>query len=589
MRQNFSKRAISTLVAMLMLVSAFSGITALAERQYAADMSINGSVVDFVNKPYSEYNMVFVPLEELCGYLGLELSANAGQYTINRMKTIVTMDAGNMIIRVNGERKMLTSPLSTRNGVVYVPAEFFNIAFNMPLEFSEDFRSVELTPNVYSIAIGEENAAAISASMPEKDTLATGTGDADSLFYKPSESPEKEIAVYYQADFSDFADKEISKVTLEMNVARGANLYQSITAMRTAPWEKGKLNFNNQPEEFSKQTASQMLANELQQGAKNWGTMSLDITSLVKSAVMDGKTLSVKMLGQPYATQKNPGAPQAYIKGVNTPTAPYLLISVNEVYTFPTKQAEKEESQENRFSELQLLYSLGVFTEEDEFPLDLSESVTRGEFLTYAMRLRGKNVPVGSEEQFFSDVPTDSGYFGVTASAYELGYITGWQGIAFRPYDDITIGEAVTILGRMLNYDVYADERGGFTPGYFQAAVHGDLYIGVNDNSSLVTFNQMFRLLEDALDAKMLNVYSYSSNGTAEYTFDENMTILTEYWNAKKIEGTVTANEYSNVVYGGACEEGYITITTSRKLVPHRGCSLVILRTFSTVNSRPAS
>lgn len=563
MKKVHFKKLTALVLTLAMLFSLVGTIGALAEREYAADLSINGATVDFKNEPYSKFNTVFVPIEELCGYLGLDITRSGNTYTIKRMRDTLTMDVENIVININGKTVLLENGLTDRGGVTYAPLEIFSEGFKCPVTLSEDFRSADIQPNIYSVVINQDNAAAISAALPDKDTLVVSDSGADQLFYKPEESPEKEIAVFYKADLSDFANKKIASASLNLHVARGTNLNQSIAVQRTKPWNKGELNFTNQPAFYEGQQVSVAIPSELKQSAKNWGDMQFNITSLVNSAIGDSEPLAVKLLGVPFRNQQNPGTPQAHVKGVNTTTPPYISIEVNESYTFPVKKVEKESIDESHFDELQILRSLGVFTAEDEFPLDLTESVTRGEFLTYAMRLRGNNIPVGSSEQFFSDVPTDNGYFAVTSSAYELGYISGWQGIAFRPYDAITVAEAITILGRMLNYNVYADERGGFTPGYFQAAAHGDLYVGVNDSTTQLSFKQMFKLLEDALDAKMLNVYSYSSNGSAQYTFDENMTILTEYWNAEKIEGQITANEYSNIVPDGACSEGYITITTS--------------------------
>ena len=565
MKLNFSKRAISTLIAILMLMSAFSGITVFAERQYAADLLINGTAVDFKDAAYSEYNTVFVPFEELCGYLGLEFSREGSTYTLKRMRDTVVMDVDNMVINVNGKSEMLNSPLTTKNGVVYAPVELFRVAFNMQMDMAEDFRSVDIHPNIYSVKTNAENSAGISAANPDKDTLATGDSDKDSLFYKPTESPQLERSVYYKLDFTDFVGKDVANVTFTVNNAMNSNLYPTLGFIRTALWEKATINFNNQPAEMKDQKiASKTLGATYKQGAKNWLDMSFDITALTKNAIMDGGVLSLKALGAPYPNQKSPNSVQVYVKGVNTKDAPYALITVNESYVFPVKQIVQETVAGNKFSELQLLYSMGVFTEEDEFPLDMNETVSRGEFLNFAMRLRGSDIPAGSETQFFSDVPKENGYFAVTSSARELGYIAGSEGAAFRPYDDITIGEAVTILGRMLNYNIYAEERGGFTPGYFEAARHGDLYLGVNDNKSFVSFNKMIDLLENALDAKMLDVVKYTSDGKAEYIFNEEMTILTEFWDAQKIEGIVTRNEYSSITPGENGSEGYIWIGSKR-------------------------
>ena len=566
MTNKLTTRLISTLIAMLMILSAFSGITAFAEREYAADVSINGILVDFANHPYSEYNTVFVPLEELCDYINLTLSRDGNSYIITRMSNTVKLDAENMVIKVNGENLLMESPCVERNGILYAPIDIFSVGFKMPVELSENFRSVDIKPNIYSINIDDRHAAGISAVAPDKDTLATGTSDSDALFYNDTKYPHPELekSIYYMVDYSEFVGKDILKAELMVNAGINSNLYPTLSFIKTALWDKAAINYLNQPKEFPemKTAAVRLSGSQYKQGGKTFVPMTFDITALTKSAVAEEGKLSLKALGVPYNTSSDPT--QVVVQGVNTAGAPCVQVTVNENYTFPVKQSKSEYADDDKYSELQLLRSMGVFTEDDEFPLDMSEPVTRAEFLTYAMRLRGSDIPVGSSEQFFSDVPTDSGYFAVTSSAFELGYISGWQGIAFRPYDDITIAEAITILGRMLNYDVYADERGGFTPGYFAAAKYGDLYLGVNDNTTSVSFNLMVDLMENALDAKMLDVVSYTSDGKAEYIFNEDMTILTEYWNAQEIKGVVTANEYGSITPGTNGEEGCIQIDGKR-------------------------
>ena len=566
MTKKLSTRLISTFIALMMVLSVLGGITAFAEREYSADLSINGTFVDFINQPYSEYNTVFVPVEELCGYINLPVSRDGNSFIITRMNDTIKLDAENMVIKVNGKNQLMESPCVERGGVLYAPIDVFSAGFKMPMEFSEDFRSVDIKPNLYAVKIDDLHAAGISAATPDKDTLAMGTSESDALFYNNVKAPHPELekSIYYMLDFSSFIGKDILKAELMVNAGINSNLYPTLSFIKTALWDKATINYMNRPEEYPEEKTNvvTLTGSQYKQGGKTFVPMTFDITALTKLALTEEGKLSLKALGVPYNTSDNPT--QVVVQGVNTIDAPFVMVTVNESYAFPAKQAKTESADDNKYSKLQLLRSMGVFTENDEFPLDMKEPVTRGEFLTYAMRLRGSDIPKGSSEQFFSDVPIDSGYFAITSSAYELGYISGWEGISFRPYDAITIGEAITILGRMLNYNIYADERGGFAPGYFAAAKYGELYLGVNDNTTLVSFNLMVDLMENALDAKMLDVVSYTSDSKAEYIFNEDMTILTEYWNAQKIEGTVTANEYGSITPGTNGEEGYIRIDGKR-------------------------
>ncbi|MBQ8391570.1 MAG: S-layer homology domain-containing protein [Clostridia bacterium] len=553
-KKGLMRKITAMVLSVLMFMTAMPQFSALAAREYAAELKINGLAVDFKNEAYSRSDIIYVPLEELCGYLNLQFTKDGDKYKITRMGRTMTVTAGNLVVNVDGMEAELPTHPEEKNGVLYVPAELFSQGFGCPLEISEDMRSVSLIPNVYKVPITENTAAAISAGTPDKDTLATGTSADDNIFYNVTNFPQMEKSLFYLVDLTSFKGKELESVKLALNLDRG-EYGPTLRIMRTAPWKKGELTYNTQPVLYEKEYVNVNLPET------TYTDKEYDITSLAALADKAGEVLSVKLLGMPHSSKMTSTKTSFMIRGVNHIKAPYVLVSVKENYSFPIKAEVKESADdEARYSEFELLRSLGVFTENDEFPLDLTEGVQRQEFVKYALRLRNASVQESVGEQFFSDVPADAPFYKEVMTAHSMGLVSGWQGIAFRPYDNITLGEAITILGRMLNYNIFADERGGFTPGYFAAARNGDLYNGAEIEKEALSFKKMFKLLEDALDAKMLNVRSYSSNGTAEYTFDENKTILTEYWNAQVIEGTVTANEYSSIDSTRFGKEGKIAI-----------------------------
>ena len=559
--RKLSKKALSLILSMMMILSVASGIGALAAREYAADVSILGTTVDLKNPAYAYKDRIFVPLEELACYMNVSVERQGGIITVQRGSTTAVVTAGNMICTVDGTEVTLSYQPVDKNGVVYVPVDFFSTAFAIPVSVSVDFRSADIAPNTYKIAIKENDAAGVKASRPEEDTLVTTTGGNDQLFWNQEKFPDMLTAVYYKADLSEFND--IESASLCVNVARRSSYNPYVTVIRTAPWEKGNISFNNRPEEFA-ETARITLSNSATT-VKVYVNREADVTSLVKAAMAEGTSLYVKLNGTPHASKVTDDTICAGVMGVNTKSAPYLLVKVKENYSFPVKTVEAEASgKEFSYSKMGILRSLGVFTENDEFPLDMKESVQRQEFVKYALRMRNAQPASGDSTQFFSDVPVDAPFYNDVMTAHSLGLVSGWEGVAFRPYDEITVGEAITIMGRMLNYNIYADERGGFSPGYFAAARQGDLYLGTSTETQPLSFAKMISLLEDALEAKMLDVVSYRSDGSAEYIFNEDMTILTEFWNAEVIEGTVTANEYSNLVPGIDGKEGTIVIASKK-------------------------
>ncbi len=557
----FSKKAISLMLSILMLFSSIGTVGVLAERSYEAEFSILGKTVELKSAAYSKFDTVFVPLKEVLGYINLSYTEENGNYTINRMNTTAKLESGNMVVSSNGENVVLPASPKEENGVLYVPVEFFSAALDIPVTVAADKRSADISPNVYKVRIGAEQAAAVSAAKPDEDVLTTTISGRDILRDQMDTFPTKSSYVYYMVNLDFFKEKAIESAALVMNVTRN-EVGPSITAVRTTPWEKGNINWNNQPALCEEKTAA---FTTTVKGALN---ASLNIQKLVDAAMNEGVALSMKILGTHRAGEKNKQDKAAYtVAGINTPNAPYIKLTVSENYNFPVKTASdsSHDDSDTYYSDMGLLRSLGVFTENDEFPLDMTEGVLRQEFVRYALRLRNATVQKGTGEQLFSDVAPNSPYYAEIMTAYEMGYISGGQGIAFRPYDRITIGEAITILGRMLGYNIYADERGGFTPGYFAAARLGDLYMGSTSESDILSFKKMFNLLEDALDAAILEVTSYSSNGSATYIFNENKNVLTEFWDGKLLENsTVTANEYSTLVPGQSGNEGHITIGTKK-------------------------
>ena len=553
-RKLLTRRILSVVLALTMALSLCGNLVVLAEREYAAEVSIMGTAVQFANAPYSEYGSVFAPLEELCGYIGIAVSKEGDIYTMTRAGRSVKLQVGNMYAVVDGVQKNLPASPTLRGGIFYVPMEFFSLCFDIPVAVVSDARSADITPNVYTIHIDEQHAAAVSAKNPDEDVLSLTTAGADILRDHMDLYPQKSSYVYYMANLDMFKGKTIERASLGMTVKRN-EVGPSITAVRTAPWTKGEITWNNQPvlkEEKSPAFGTSATGNV---------RASLDITALVNAAMSEGTDLSMKILGTHRAGEKNTKDKHAYtVLGVNSATPPTISITVEETYNFPVKEAVQEDTNdENRYSEMGILRSLGVFTENDEFPLDFNEGVMRYEFIRYALRLANAQIVKGSS-QHFSDVPSDAPFFDEVNTARAQGYIAGDAGVAFRPYDFITLGEAITVMGRILNYDVYAEQRGGYAPGYFDAARIGELYMGAATATKILSFNEMFKILRNALDAAVLEVTTYSSNGTAEYIFNENKNILTEYWNAKVIEGTVTKNEYGGRTPGEVGKENQISI-----------------------------
>ena len=176
-----TRRIISTVIALIMLMATIPAVTVFA-REYAADVSINGVTVQFENVPYSEKDVIYVPLEEIGKYLNLDITKEGNIYSITRMGSTLKLESGNLVSFLDGNEVLLSTNPVEKNSVTYVPVDVFSKAFGCPVTISEDKRSADIVPNVFRVAIPEANAAAVSAAVADADILGTGTGSVDAIF-----------------------------------------------------------------------------------------------------------------------------------------------------------------------------------------------------------------------------------------------------------------------------------------------------------------------------------------------------------------------------------------------------------------------
>ena len=216
---SFSKRIVSAMVAVIMVMAMVPSVSVFA-REYAAEVSINGVTVDFKNEPYSKNDIIFVPLEEIGGYLNLDITKEGNVYTILRMAQTLKVESGNLVAFLDGKEVVLSTNPVEKNGVTYVPAELFSAGFGCPVTVSADKRSADIVPNVYKVSITEQSAAAVSAAVPDKDILGTGTSSVDTIFNNAAVFPELEKSLFYMIDLSTFDNHNISKAMLALNIDR---------------------------------------------------------------------------------------------------------------------------------------------------------------------------------------------------------------------------------------------------------------------------------------------------------------------------------------------------------------------------------
>ncbi len=166
--------------------------------------------------------------------------------------------------------------------------------------------------------------------------------------------------------------------------------------------------------------------------------------------------------------------------------------------------------------------------------------VSRGDFVALAVQLG--NIVVESESPFL-DVSSKDKNYPYIASAYELKYIYGAADGCFYPERAVTLGEAITIVVRMLGYETFVTASG---KSYMVVADSIDLTDGVGGEYDLPLSGDMaLQLAVNALHAYPLD-FSEISNGSAELKKSDKL-LLERSFGVKRAFGLVERNEFTDL------------------------------------------
>lgn len=179
------------------------------------------------------------------------------------------------------------------------------------------------------------------------------------------------------------------------------------------------------------------------------------------------------------------------------------------------------------------LETLGIYSGENAEELG-GETVTRGDYVTYFMRLLNKDYEAG--ENLFTDVDDGDEFYDAANNAKSLGYFTGLE---FRPDDNINTEEALEMLERAMGYSVPLKHNSILS-------VASDMDLPLPANSEKMTFNEMTELFYAALHAPLMK-YDISLGGTTTLEPEDDATVLSEYYDIEIIEGIMTANGVTSI------------------------------------------
>ena len=189
------------------------------------------------------------------------------------------------------------------------------------------------------------------------------------------------------------------------------------------------------------------------------------------------------------------------------------------------------------------LYGMGVVSGFEDGSFRPSESLTRAQFCTLVISLLGKSGETDSaaRSNLFSDVKSSDWFAGYVNLASQEGLVKGKGNGRFAPNDSISLGEAVTILIRMLGYT--SAQVGPIWPrDYVNFAEKLGISEGVSAGmNEAVDRGEAARLIYNMLRIETSAGKSYYS--TLGYEVSENVLLLST--SAKSMNGS----EDSAMVY----------------------------------------
>ena len=190
----------------------------------------------------------------------------------------------------------------------------------------------------------------------------------------------------------------------------------------------------------------------------------------------------------------------------------------------------------------EMLRSLGVLYDlADDETEDLTKEVSRAEYAKILVKYFNKPYSCATLTQKpYIDVELTNEYARDIKTIKDLGYVADTETQSFRPQDTVTLNEAAAMLMRGLGYTYLSDEKA------LSAATELRVFSGISKNRSEgATLDNIYAMLENTLSAGI--VETEWKNGSISYKSSDEKTVLSEYYEIKKMRGVVTANDLTGL------------------------------------------
>ena len=231
-----------------------------------------------------------------------------------------------------------------------------------------------------------------------------------------------------------------------------------------------------------------------------------------------------------------------------------LIVSMLQI---PVVFAQNTDDDFDSASLVSFLDNLGITNGIDT--LDLTRSVTRGEFVAMVVRMYNSSISSEITGEFY-DVDDLTDYASEIYTAKKLKLISGTAPDRFSPDAGIEYVSAIKVIVGLLGYSDYAIVSGGYPAGYLKTASRLDLINSGIDTSSNLTMADALDLIFNALHTNINKLVSIKS----DIFYSEpaaNTNILTEYYGYSLVEGIVQASGYHSVINDEQVEKNTLIIS----------------------------
>lgn len=187
-----------------------------------------------------------------------------------------------------------------------------------------------------------------------------------------------------------------------------------------------------------------------------------------------------------------------------------------------------------------VIKNLKIMSDEADGEFHPEKALSRSEGAEAIAKILFGDVTSTPSEPVFGDIDSSS----VIHLLCHAGVLSRAE--LFRPNADLSAQQAVTMITRLMGYEIVASSKGGYPAGYMAVAAECGILDGIdlNDYSSGITKGQFAQMLYNALEVPWIEVSSYGDD--LSYTKNNNSNILSAM-SVKTFHGKIIATEHVSI------------------------------------------